>query len=118
MEAQLDLDTSTDKNLSSPYDVAPDVAGLKTLFVNLFLIGTPGEGNPWVLVDAGLPGYAGKIKKKAEALFGPGAKPSAIVLTHGHFDHTGELKSLLKEWPDGPIYAPTLELPYLTGKSS
>ena len=118
MEAQLDLDTPTNPSLSSPYDVAHDVAGLKTLFVNLFLIGTPGDGNPWVLVDAGLPGYAGQIKKKAEALFGPGAKPSAIVLTHGHFDHTGALKALLKEWADVPVYAHTLELPYLTGKSS
>lgn len=118
MEVQLDLDTSTDTNLSSPYDVAPDVAGMKALLVNLFLIGTPGEGNLWVLVDAGLPGYAGQIKKKAEALFRAGAKPAAIVLTHGHFDHTGALKSLLNDWPDVPIYAHLLELPYLTGKSS
>lgn len=117
MEAQPDLNTPTNPSLSSPYDVTDDVAGLKTLFVNLFFIGTPGAGNPWVLVDAGLPGYAGQIKKKAEALFGPGAKPQAIVLTHGHFDHTGALKSLLKEW-DVPVYTHPLELPYLTGKSS
>ena len=119
MEAQLELETlPTNTTFSSPYNVAPDVAGLKTLIVNLFLIGTPGEGNPWVLVDAGLPGYAGQIRKKADALFGPGAKPDAIVLTHGHFDHTGTLKSLLKDWPDVPVYAHPLELPYLTGKSS
>lgn len=117
MEAQLDLDTPTNPSLSSPYDVTDDVAGLKTLFVNVFFIGEPGAGNPWVLVDAGLPGYAGQIKKKAEVLFGPGAKPQAIILTHGHFDHTGALKSLLNEW-DVPVYAHTLELPYLTGKSS
>ena len=118
METQLDLNTPTDTSLSSPYDVAPDVAGLKALFVNLFFIGTPGPGNPWVVVDAGLPGYAGQIKKKAKALFDPGATPDATVLTHGHFDHTGALKSLLKEWPDVSVYAHTLELPYLTGKSS
>ena len=122
MEAQLDLDTPVDTSLASPYDVTDDVAGLKTLFVNLFFIGTPqrgdvGAGNPWVLVDAGLPGYAGQIRKKAEQLFGPGAKPTAIILTHGHFDHTGALKSLLKDW-DVPVYAHPLELPYLTGKSS
>jgi glyoxylase-like metal-dependent hydrolase (beta-lactamase superfamily II) len=101
----------------SPYDVTHDVAGVKTLLVNVFFIGEPGAGNPWVLVDAGLPGYAGQIKKKAAALFGPGAKPDAIILTHGHFDHTGALKSLLKDW-DVPVYAHPLELPYLTGKSS
>lgn len=118
MESQLELDVPTDTGTASPYDVTTDVAGLKTLFVNLFLIGEPGTGNPWVLVDAGLPGYTGQIKKKAEQLFGPNAKPDAIVLTHGHFDHTGSLKSLLKEWPDVPVYAHKLELPYLTGKSS
>ena len=117
MESQLDLDATIDTGATSPYDVTHDVAGLKALFVNLFFIGQPGESNPWVLVDAGLPGYAGQIKKKAEVLFGPGAKPDAIILTHGHFDHTGALKSLLKEW-DVPVYAHTLELPYITGKSS
>ncbi|MBC3785912.1 MBL fold metallo-hydrolase [Spirosoma utsteinense] len=119
MESQVELDELASEPIAtqSPYDVTHDVAGLKTLFVNVFLIGEPGAGNPWVLVDAGLPGYAGQIKKKAEALFGPGAKPDAIVLTHGHFDHTGALKALLKDW-DVPVYAHPLELPYLTGKSS
>ncbi|QJW89305.1 MBL fold metallo-hydrolase [Spirosoma taeanense] len=117
MESQLDLDTPTDTGTASPYDVTSDVAGMKTLFVNLFFVGTPGVGNPWVLVDTGLPGYAGQIKNKAESLFGMGTKPQAIVLTHGHFDHTGTLKTLLKDW-DVPVYAHKLELPYLTGKSS
>ncbi len=85
--------------------------------VNVYFIGEPGQGNPWVLVDAGLPGYTGQIKKKAERLFGAGTQPEAIVLTHGHFDHTGSLKSLLKMWKV-PVYAHKLELPYLTGRSS
>ncbi|MFD2572004.1 MBL fold metallo-hydrolase [Spirosoma soli] len=117
MESQLETDAEVDSSPTSPYDVTRDVHGIKTLFVNVFFIGEPGPGNPWVLVDAGLPGYTGQIKKKAEQLFGPNAKPDAIVLTHGHFDHTGSLKSLLKEW-DVPVYAHRLELPYLTGKSS
>ena len=103
--------------LSSPYDVTDDVAGLKTIFVNVFFIGNQRPGGRWVLVDAGLPGYAGTIKAKAEALFGPGAKPEAIVLTHGHFDHTGALKALLDIW-NVPVYIHPLELPYLTGLSS
>ncbi len=115
MESELEVYTSPDTK--SPYNVAEDVAGLKTLFVNVFFIGTPGPGNPWVLVDAGLPGYAGQIRKKAEELFGPGTKPQAIVLTHGHFDHTGTLKTWIKEW-NVPVYAHRLEMPYLTGKSS
>ncbi len=103
--------------LSSLYDVTTDVAGLKTIFVNVFFIGNQQPGSRWVLVDAGLPGHAGKIKAKAEALFGPGAKPDAIILTHGHFDHIGSLKALLKDW-SVPVYAHWLELPYLTGQSS
>lgn len=112
------LDGPVGAGTQSPYDVTHDVAGLKTLFVNLFFIGEPNRGNPWVLVDAGLPGYRGQILKRAEQLFGSSTKPSAIVLTHGHFDHTGGLKALLRKWPDVPVYAHKLELPYLTGKSS
>lgn len=115
MESQ--LDAPVEAGAESPYDVTHDVAGLKTLFVNVFFIGNPGVGNPWVLVDTGLAGYAGQIKKKAEHLFGPNTQPDAIVLTHGHADHAGSLKTLLKEW-DVPVYAHTLELPYLQGKSS
>jgi len=117
MESQAELDLPVDTGAKSPYDVTHDVAGLKTLFVNVFFIGQPGVGNPWVLVDTGFAGYAGQIKKKAAELFGPATKPRAIVLTHGHADHTGTLKSLLNEW-DVPVYAHPLELPYLQGKSS
>ncbi|SFC82252.1 MBL fold metallo-hydrolase [Spirosoma endophyticum] len=115
IESEVALPAGT--SFKSPYDVRDDVAGLKTLFVNVFFIGEPGEGNPWVLVDAGLAGYASDIKKKARELFGEGTKPEAIVLTHGHADHTGSLKTLLEEW-DVPVYAHRLELPYLQGKSS
>ena len=115
MESETDVAVGT--SLKSPYDVRDDVAGLKTLFVNVFFIGQPGEGNPWILVDAGLAGYASDIRKKAGQLFGEGTKPDAIILTHGHADHTGSLKTLLEEW-DVPVYAHRLELPYLQGKSS
>lgn len=113
--------TPTITREATPYDVTYDVFGIKTLFVNVFFVGDPGEGNPWVLVDAGLPGYAGTIQKEADKLYGrPGepAKPQAIILTHGHADHVGSLKSLLDEWGDVPVYAHKLELPYVTGKSS
>jgi glyoxylase-like metal-dependent hydrolase (beta-lactamase superfamily II) len=104
-------------NARSPYDVREDVAGIRTGFTNVFFIGRPGFGNPWVLVDAGLPGYAGRIRKKAEQLFGIGTRPDAIVLTHGHIDHVGSLASLLADWPV-PVYAHPLELPYVRGKAS
>lgn len=114
MEAQLATET-TAPSLSA-YDVTDDVRGMKTLFVNLFFVGKPGSGNPWVLVDAGLMGYASQIRQRAEELYGPNNPPQAIVLTHGHADHTGSLETLLKTW-DVPVYAHKLERPYLSGQS-
>lgn len=98
--------------------VAPDLAYLRTLFVNLFFHGRHGApSGSWVLIDAGLPGSAKWILAAAEERFGPWAYPAAIVLTHGHFDHVGALGTLLKKW-DVPVYAHRLELPYLTGRSA
>jgi glyoxylase-like metal-dependent hydrolase (beta-lactamase superfamily II) len=98
--------------------VAPDLAYLRTLFVNLFFYGRPGAASgSWVLIDAGLPGSAPWILGAAEERFGPWAHPAAVVLTHGHFDHVGALHTLLQKW-DVPVYAHPLELPYLTGRAA
>jgi glyoxylase-like metal-dependent hydrolase (beta-lactamase superfamily II) len=91
---------------------------MKIVFVNVFIVASGEDGgNNWVLVDAALKGSGDKIRRMAEDLFGPGAKPSAIILTHGHFDHVGALEELLEVW-DVPVYAHYLELPYLKGISS
>lgn len=92
--------------------IAPEVHGLRIGFVNVFAAGT-GAGT-WCLIDAGLGFAAGRIRRWAEEHFGP-TPPSAIFLTHGHFDHVGALEELLKEW-SAPVYAHTLEMPFLTGK--
>ena len=93
---------------------APGVARIPIGFVNAYLVGSP--GGPWVLVDTGLPRTAALTKAAAESRFGAGARPEAIVLTHGHFDHAGSALALARDW-DVPIYAHDLELPYLTGRS-
>lgn len=95
--------------------ISTDVASLRIVFVNIVMVGEP--GGPWVLVDAGLIGSAGKIKRAAESRYGKGAKPEAIILTHGHFDHVGALHQLAMEW-DVPVYAHPMELPFLTGINS
>ena len=108
------LNTSNSKY----FQVAQGVWGMRLFFVNVYMIANRrGAGRGWVLVDTGIKGSAKKIIAMAETLFGPGTRPSAIVLTHGHSDHTGSLQDLLKVW-NVPVYAHTLELPYLTGKSS
>ena len=98
------------------FNVAPGVWGLKDIFVNIYMIHDPAS-NHWFLVDAGLKTTAAKIKEMAEHLFWPDVKPAAIILTHAHFDHVGSLKALAEEWHI-PVYAHSMEKPYLTGMSS
>ncbi len=94
-------------------EVAPGVACLPVVFVNAYFIGEPGK--PWVLVDTGLNGFAWRVKQAARARYGDDARPEAILLTHGHFDHAGGAIQLAKEW-DVPVFAHELEMPFLTGK--
>jgi glyoxylase-like metal-dependent hydrolase (beta-lactamase superfamily II) len=102
----------------APIPIAPDIAYLRTAFVNVIFLGAPEAGDGgWILIDAGIHGYADRIARAAELRYGAGARPAAIVLTHGHFDHVGSLQRLLERW-DVPVYAHRLELPYLTGRSS
>ncbi|MBO9571425.1 MAG: MBL fold metallo-hydrolase [Chitinophagaceae bacterium] len=98
------------------YSVAPGIWRIKDVFVNIYLIHNPSEDN-WVLVDAGLKTSAKKVVKVAEQLFWPNISPSAIILTHAHFDHVGSLRKLADKW-NVPVYAHKMEQPYLTGKSS
>lgn len=94
-------------------ELAPGVARLRVLFVNTYFIDAPGG---WILLDTGLPGSATLIRHAAEKRYGRGARPLAILLTHGHFDHAGSVRNLASYW-DVPVHAHPLELPYLTGGS-
>lgn len=90
--------------------VAPDVYRIATGLSNAYLVVVSGGG--YVVIDAGDKGYGKKVRRAAEALF-EHVRPNAILLTHGHFDHAGGLPELVSAWPDVPVYAHVLELPYV-----
>ena len=94
-------------------EIAGGVAVVPTLIANAYLVGDAGS---WVLVDACTPGNESRIQRAAERRFGRGSRPRAILLTHGHFDHAGSAGPLADAW-GVPIYAHSLEVPYLTGQS-
>ena len=65
--------------------VRPDLAVKRLAIVNVVMVGLPDAGDRgWVLVDAGVIGSKSAIVAAAAERFGAGARPSAIVLTHGH----------------------------------
>ena len=97
------------------HDIRSDVHGLTLQIVNVCFVGKPADPKGWVLVDAGMPKSADAIKKAAIERYGENSRPQAIILTHGHFDHVGAVVQLAEEW-DVPVYAHSLEIPYLTGK--
>jgi glyoxylase-like metal-dependent hydrolase (beta-lactamase superfamily II) len=99
----------------SPRRFAPNVERVGVVFVNAYLVGEP--NGPWALVDTGLPNSGRSIRRAAEVRFGAGRPPEAIVLTHGHVDHAGSVVELASAW-DVPVYAHSLEMPFLTGRAS
>ncbi len=70
-------------------DVYAVVTGPGSFSSNAYLIRS---GSSWTLVDAGWAGSDKKIIAAAESVFGPGARPESMVLTHLHPDHSGPLR--------------------------
>lgn len=97
-------------------EVVPDLSCLAIQIVNLVFVGAR-DSTEFVVVDAGMPGSAETIIENAEERFGSQSRPSAIVLTHGHFDHVGAIIELIGHW-GVPVYAHPLEMPFLTGQRS
>lgn len=68
-----------------------------------------------VLLDTGFPGDLKRIQRvMADAGIGP-RDVRAILLTHGHIDHAGNLVALA-EWTGAPVFAHPLEQVHLDGK--
>jgi glyoxylase-like metal-dependent hydrolase (beta-lactamase superfamily II) len=70
-----------------------------------------------VIIDTGLPCDRWLLQRGLRQL---GIKPAdvrALVLTHGHLDHTGNL-AWLKSWCGAPIYAHPLEQSHIDGTFS
>ena len=94
-------------------EVLPNIYMHTIQIVNIVLYGDPHQ-NEFILIDAGMPNSANEIISVAEKRFGSNCRPKAIILTHGHFDHVGAIIELIEHW-NVPVYAHSLELPYLTG---
>ena len=92
--------------------VGNEVVGLRIVLVNVYAVLS---SSGWVLVDAGLPFSADRIRRWTTVHFGENSKPRSIILTHGHFDHVGGLKELAEHW-DVPVYVHPAEMAYVTGQ--
>ncbi|MCS5501345.1 MBL fold metallo-hydrolase [Lysinibacillus sp. A4] len=97
-------------------DILPDLYQYTIQIVNIVLYGEP-QMKDFVLIDAGMPKSADEIISVVEERYGSKSRPKAIILTHGHFDHVGGLIELIERW-DVPVYAHTLEIPFLSGKQN
>ncbi|MGZ4506448.1 MAG: MBL fold metallo-hydrolase [Blastococcus sp.] len=87
------------------------VLGAGPLSTNVYFVG---PGPSWVLIDAGWPRCRAAIARAAEAAFGPGTRPSAILLTHLHPDHSGSVRDLVAAWGT-PVFVHPRELPLAAG---
>ena len=82
----------------------------------MFLVKTDGG---YVLVDTGAP-----VEKSAELLLKglkdtmKGGKLKLVILTHGHPDHIGTLRRVVRAHPDVQVAFHENEAPYILGETS
>lgn len=77
---------------------------------HVFLI----KGEDSILIDTGMPGLAQKIMKELGSLDVKVMDIKKILLTHHDVDHIGNAK-LLAEASGAELWAPTKDIPYITG---
>jgi glyoxylase-like metal-dependent hydrolase (beta-lactamase superfamily II) len=66
------------------------------------------------VIDSGLIGYEEKFRRLFARLDLAPSSVDAILLTHGHLDHTGNV-AWLKAWTGAPVFAHPLEQPHIDG---
>jgi glyoxylase-like metal-dependent hydrolase (beta-lactamase superfamily II) len=101
---------------TGPEQIAPGVylvaTGRGLTQANVYLVRS---GPGWVLIDTSWPHRGELIRAAAESVFGAGARPEAILLTHIHPDHAGSARELARLW-DVPIHVHPAELPLASGR--
>ena len=85
-----------------PIEIAPGVHWYSAGAVagNIYFVQS---ASSWVLIDTATAGQGRRIQEAAETLFGVGARPAAILLTHVHPDHSGSALELARAW-DCAVY--------------
>ena len=70
---------------------------------NCYILCDP-EAGKCAVIDPGE-----EAARVAAAVKESGCTPCAILLTHGHYDHTGAVAALRDQWPDIPVYLSRLD---------
>jgi glyoxylase-like metal-dependent hydrolase (beta-lactamase superfamily II) len=97
-----------------PREIAPDVWCLGPrgrTQTDVYLVRSEAS---WTLVDAGWEADGPRIVTAAASLFGADARPSAILLTHVHPDHSGSALALARRW-EATVWMHPAELPIASG---
>ncbi|MFC3890749.1 MBL fold metallo-hydrolase [Lentzea rhizosphaerae] len=93
-------------------DVYVIALGRGPMATNAYLVRTD---ETWVLIDTGWRRDADTVANATQALLGTGTRPTAILLTHLHPDHSGAAPALAHRW-DVPVHVHPVELPQAAGK--
>lgn len=97
---------------AQPVEIAPGVHFFKIYIANIYFVRTD---SGWFLIDTAIPNRGDLIRSVAESIYGAGTKPVAILLTHGHLDHSGSALDLSRKW-DVPVYLHSAEFPFVRGE--
>lgn len=78
---------------------------------NVYLVAAD---STWSLVDTGWANHSDVIRHAADSLFGANTRPTSILLTHIHPDHSGSASELAKGW-NVAVYVHEDEVPLAAG---